>query len=178
MRMTSGRGLAAVLMVAAAAVGGCSPTPGPDASLATATQDATPAAVRATLDWLHEHTFTCAGPLQFGQWREWTCLLDNSLAGPADRTVYRVIVTAQNGDLREIEATVDQRLNTTTDINLTRGFLADTIGGSPATGAAGGPIVDWVAGAVDKGGAATFGHIAVSVTPFAALTEEHLYLAP
>lgn len=175
--LTARTTVAAVLMVAVAATGGCSPTPSPSASVAAATQDATPAAVRATLDWLQEHTFTCGGPLQFRQWREWTCLLDNSDAGPTDRTVYRVIVTAQNTDLREIEATVDQRANSTTDIQLTRGFVADTIGGSPATGAAGQAITAWVVDALAQGGTATFGRIAASVTPFGALTEEHLYFS-
>lgn len=170
--------MAAALVVAVAAIGGCGPTPSPNASPVPATQDTTPGAVRATLDWLQEHTFTCRGPLQFGQWREWTCLLDNSDAGPADRTVYRVIVTAQNTDLREIEATVDQRLNSTTDINLARGFVADTIGGSPATGAAGQAIVPWVVSAISKGGSATFGRVVVSVTPFGPLTEEHMYFSP
>ncbi len=170
--------MAAVLVVAVAAISGCSPTPSPNASLAAATQDPTPVAVRATLDWLQEHTFTCGGPLQFGQWREWTCLLDTSDAGPADRTVYRVIVTAQKTDLREIEATVDQRANSTTDIQLTRGFVADTIGGSPASGAASHAITTWVVNALAKGGTATFGRITASVTPFGPLTEEDLHFMP
>jgi hypothetical protein len=176
--LTSRARVTGVLMVAVAAIGACSPTPSPNASVAAATQDTTPAAVRATLDWLQERTFTCGGPLQFGQWREWTCLLDNGDAGPADLTVYRVIVTAQNADLREIEATVDQRPNGTSDIQLTRGFVADTIGGSPATGAAGQAITTWVVSALGKGGTATFGRIAASVTPFGSLTEERLYFSP
>ncbi|MEA2675691.1 MAG: hypothetical protein QOI92_2883 [Chloroflexota bacterium] len=174
--MTPRTVVAAGLLIAAAAIGGCNQAPSPTASTGGVTQD-TPAAVRATLDWLQQHTMTCGGSSQFGQWREWTCVLDNSVAGPADLTVYRVIVTAQNADLREIEATVDQRLDSTTDINLTRGFVADTIGGSPATGAAGQAIVPWVVSALDKGGTATFGQIVASVTPFGALTEEHLYFS-
>lgn len=176
--LTLGTKTAAVLVIAIAAIGGCSPTPSPDVSVAAATQDTAPAAVRATLEWLEGRTFACGGPLQFGQWREWTCLLDNSDAGPADRTVYRVIVTAQNTDLREIEATVDQRANNTTDIQRTRGFVADTIGGSPATGAAGQAITTWVVNALAQGGTSTFGHISASVTPFGPLTEEHLYFVP
>ncbi len=128
--------------------------------------------------WLRGHLLACDGPTDVGGLgRQWTCEKDQGAAGGADKTIYRVLVTAGLHGLVEISAEVDQTANADIDIQHTQGFLADTVGGAPAVGDVGAQISVWVDDHIDAGGGAAFGRVQADLTPFGPVTKLRLGFA-
>lgn len=143
---------------------------------AAATREPAPAAVESMLVWLEEHTLRCEGPTDGPAGRAWSCVQDQAegIEHPVEFTVYQVVVTAIGPALSAIDATVDQTADDDADVDRTRGFLADTIGLSPPTGAAGPALEDWVLDTLDTGGQATFGPISATLAPNGPVTRLRL----
>ena len=164
-------------MVIAAACGTAVPSEAPPSPSPAA---AVPTVVDATLAWLRERTFGCVGPtVGTGGSRLWQCTLDMGLGNDAaDKTMYTVTLFVTSAGLTELDAIVDQSRNATPKVDFAKGFLADTIAGSPATGDAGARLVAWVATNLQTGGAATLGPIRLTLSPYRSITEIDLAFSP
>ena len=128
--------------------------------------------------WLEGMAEACAGQVDHGSGQQsWTCQQDDGPGG-LDKTEYRVTLTLVAPDALDIDAIVDQSRDEKLDINRTRGFLADGVAGSPATGAAGPPLAVWVAASLAAGGRRTVGHVTAVVSPFRRVTEIQLSMDP
>jgi hypothetical protein len=143
---------------------------------AEATRGAGPGAVEVMLQWLEEHTLRCVGPENGHAGATWACTHDQAegVQNPDERAVLRVDVTAAGEDLAGIDAAVDQSMDDDVDRDLAAGFLGDTIGLSPATGAAGPALEAWLLDSLETGGQATFGAISATLTPLGRITRLRL----
>ena len=141
---------------------------------ASASGAATPAGVQQMIGWLQGMAEECSGAAEdAGGHQRWSCTQDDAPGG-LDRTVYRVWITADPAGSLEVVAVVDQTRDEAPDINRARGFLADAIAGSPATGLAGPALTDWVVASLHAGGRTAVGRIAIFLTPFGRTTEVRL----
>jgi len=177
--MTSRR--IAVLALVALLLTGCGDAVAPTATAPAATPgDAVPTVVDATLGWLRDRTFDCVGPtVGTGGSRLWLCTLDMALGNDAsNRTLYTVTLFATSAGLTELHAIVDQSRNPALNVDFAKGFLADTIAGSPATGDAGARLVPWVETNLQTGGAATIGSIRLTLSPYRPISEIDLAFVP
>jgi len=165
----------ASLAVTAILAAGCGTPPPPTAPPATGSPGpSVPANVAQMIDWLEARTEACSGPVDIGGGQQrWTCLQDDGPSG-LDRTVYRVQLTLTTPDSLVVDAVVDQSRDQAPNIDRARGFLADSIAGSPATGAAGPELTRWVVANLATGGSTTVGSVSATLGPFREVTDIHV----
>lgn len=170
---------AAMLIVVVAAA--CSAPPAPPAP---PTPVPVPASVAAFQAWLVEHTYTC-DPVGTpgGDGAVWTCSLDMSgktaQRYPEDKRRYFVEITATSAGVTRVVAVDDHsRSSVPPDPNTEIGFLAETIGASPLTGASGPAIMNWAYQHWRGGGTLTVGSVTMHLGPFGVVTRGELDFDP
>ena len=83
-------------------------------------------------------------------------------------------LTLTDAGSMEIDALVDQSADPSPSLDRARGFLADSIAGSPASGPAGVELTRWVGEHLATGGHTTIGTTTVTLGPFGVLTSLHV----
>ena len=127
--------------------------------------------IATVIQWFEERTMRCAGPNDVGGNAEFQCHLD--MSDTTDEAVYDVLIATRDGAIVEIGASVNLEAEPV-DVNPTIGFLADSVGGSPASGALGPAITQWVEQNLRTGGRTTIGGIDVILSPLAQHTQIEL----
>ena len=125
-----------------------------------------PEHVQAALDPFVEAGYTCTGPTSDNSaYRQWRC--DKQAA---DATHYSVVLDADESDVQQVTATVDQSLTASTRPEVALDFFVDVTQidvGGPAK-----DIKDWVGGHVAQGGQERVGPTLVTLDKLQAV--DHL----